>query len=875
MADIIFPDDISKWAKGRIREKDSDSSHYDDFYRYGNFGIEHDANGTWEAYTIVDEKPILARDGFGSFDEAVEFFKDEMRHKALKDSESHGESEDCKITDESPEPPSYPEEESSGMRLEIFLKSAEDMLSEYQGFTKASNVKVGQYYAHGDAYRQAQRALADAYRKQFSNVKGIDLKALSNVLDSFGSEDEGGDIGAQKRSNRLQTLRYMDDAYPEPAKWYRYLRNNLSDSRIPKGEMTNARPYRFLDDDDLKAIRAKYGDSKDKWIQKMSSRDFDLDDISDKNTLNYVNNLMAGGFNVNRGRQYDGGRSKDYLYEQYPSISEFLPEVVDGKLTGLPVNPFTAVKYRTPRIQESLTDEEKAKIEEDARNRATHKYKNGEEEKVPVRYAEKLDENSKKNRGKRKSISYLKKINDAGDTDVLFTINPMKFAYHAPVNDMIVNRGADPTHTSMYAKPWVRAEEYGEKTDDVNENVKRMVQDPEIHSLLKAYYTIKGNVGKHKASIASVKEDLDKEMERLKETPVEDDIEKKYDLAKKMVDDWEYHFDKYPEDKNDARQNKAYEKAKAELKPIEYRRNIKHAYDAAKKAYDDRTYASKANDKLLDNVYRELYRKSNEFLKRTAPMKVWYDIMANGAQYADEAGITHVLPIKYIPPNMSELSFKGVIRNGEGKGTELDEAHDPYAGVKNYTIPFSQLPDRDDVIDALMQDSADYIVEHPVEPEPESKPKVDSRKQGGAKDSEYIKKLSEEYIKQAQENMKADKKPKNPEPETEVKVEEKVVEEKPKTEKPKTEKKKSTKKGAEMKAEKTEEKTEKPKTEKTEKSATAERSAEDIFNEWSSGETHLIRDPWKTLVLDAGAKESDPLKIHDDSGNILFDLRHQ
>lgn len=873
MADIIFPDDISKWVKGRIREKDSDSSHYDDFYRYGNFGIEHDANGMWEAYTIVDEKPILARDGLGSFDEAVEFFKDEMRHKALKDSESHEENEDCKIADESPEPPSYPEEESSGMRLEIFLKSAKDMLSEYQGFLKASNVKDGQYYAHGDAYRQAQKALADAYRKQFSNVKGMDLKALSNVLDSFGSEDSG-DIGTQKRSNRLQTLRYMDDAYPEPARYYRHLNQALHNSKIPVGEMTNARPYRFLDDDDLKAIRAKYGSSKDKWIQKMSSRDFDLDDISDRNTLNYANNLMAGGFNVNRGYQSDMGRPKEYLYEQYPVISEFLPEVVDGKLTGNPMNPFVPVRYREPRKGKKLTDEEKKKIEDDAKNLSTYKFKDKDEETfIPERYAEKLNTLDGKNyKGHRKSISYLKKINDAGDTDVLFTINPKLFAYHAPVNDMIVNRAAGPTHTSMYTKPWVRAEEYGEKSDDVNENIKRMVQDPEIHSLLKIYYSIIGSTNDYKAKQASAEGDVEAWAERLKNGSVEDNIQKIYEDAKSDLDEKEKYYNLH---KRSKKAKQAYVDAQAKLKPIEERFNLKQDYDNAIQASENAKYTSNANTKLLDRVYRELYRKSNEFLKRTAPMKVWYGIMANGAQYTDEAGITHALPIRYIPPNMSELSFKEGIYAGEGKG-DLGDAVDPYTGVKSYTIPFSQLPDRDDVIDQLMGESADNIANNSVEPEPEPEPKYDDRKDiKTPKDIQLMnlmeKKLHENYDMKNKETGvtledrhidydpktgkysfpdNRQKDTKGPETKVKIETETKVDEEKPKTDK-------------------------KPKTEKTEKSATVERSAEDIFNEWSSGETHLIRDPWKTLVLDAGAKESDPLTIHDDSGNILFDLRHQ
>lgn len=685
---MMFPEDMSYWKKGRIREKDADSSHYDDFYRYGDFGIEHDSDGSWEAYTIVGEKPILAKKGLHSFDEAVEYFKKELESKELKDK---GDDKDCKMKDEEPEPPTNPEEDSSGMRLEIFLKSAEDMLSEYQGFTKGS--EGGRH------------------------VGGLDKP--------------------------YYTLNYMRNIRPEVAKHYASVGNAAGRSRIDFGEQLHGnRMYRFIDPDDEEKIRAKYGQSKDKWLEIMHSRDIDLDDISDRSTLPYINRLIFRGFNTNRGNDFaqtGATPKKDYAYEKYPQIQGFLPEVDEnGNLLGIPRNPFTQVKVQSR-------------------------------------------DSSRPEGAKTLSTYYTKRLNDNGDKGFVYAINPRAFTYSAPGDRgyfQVVPGGRVP-YTALH-DPSInsKVEEYGEKSDDMNENVLRLIDDADMRDYIKAYFGKVGKYGGYLDNLDKVKKKLEESRDKLKSNPSNEGLREEYG------------------------KNLAKVKRMMEEDP-------------------------------LKETSRAIYKRANEILRNIAPMRVWYDIMKDGAQYTTDDGKVVKLPIRYYP-DMSDINYVASTE-GEIGGN----AGDRYPSkINDYQIDRSELiMPSDDAYD-LLNNTDKYLAKYlKTKPEPvvdtESEPKV----RNVTKTPDDIKKLDKE--------MKDKFMGKTESEETKEGLE---------TEKPESEK---------------------PETENVKKSLSEDRSAEDILNEWSSGNVHLIREPWKSLVLDAGSKESDPLKIHDDSGNIMFDLRHQ
>lgn len=80
-----LPVDQSEWEQTTIIEGlDTPDEHQDQFWRNGNFGIELDQTGAYEAYAIVDETPVML-DGspYESFEEAVAGINEELSHKSL------------------------------------------------------------------------------------------------------------------------------------------------------------------------------------------------------------------------------------------------------------------------------------------------------------------------------------------------------------------------------------------------------------------------------------------------------------------------------------------------------------------------------------------------------------------------------------------------------------------------------------------------------------------------------------------------------------------------------------------------------------------------------------------------------------------------
>lgn len=80
-----LPTDQSQWEQTTIVEGlGTPDEHQDQFWRHGNFGIELDQSGAYEAYAIVDETPVML-DGspYESFEEAVAGINEELSHKSL------------------------------------------------------------------------------------------------------------------------------------------------------------------------------------------------------------------------------------------------------------------------------------------------------------------------------------------------------------------------------------------------------------------------------------------------------------------------------------------------------------------------------------------------------------------------------------------------------------------------------------------------------------------------------------------------------------------------------------------------------------------------------------------------------------------------
>lgn len=79
-----LPTDQSQWEQTTIVEGlGTPDEHEDQFWRHGNFGIELDQSGMYEAYAIVDETPLMLEGHYESFEEAVAGINGELSHKSL------------------------------------------------------------------------------------------------------------------------------------------------------------------------------------------------------------------------------------------------------------------------------------------------------------------------------------------------------------------------------------------------------------------------------------------------------------------------------------------------------------------------------------------------------------------------------------------------------------------------------------------------------------------------------------------------------------------------------------------------------------------------------------------------------------------------
>lgn len=150
-----LPKEESAWKHKRIREDlGTEEEHEDDFYVYGDFGIERDDDDTYEAYVIADGSPIKVKGEMYSFEEAVAFLNGVREAKEVV-GHRHTQDEDC---------PKHPEGD-----IVKSLRPMKEMLGEeygyqpqdYEGLVKAM---PGEDKAYDDAYRRTSstvRKLAD------------------------------------------------------------------------------------------------------------------------------------------------------------------------------------------------------------------------------------------------------------------------------------------------------------------------------------------------------------------------------------------------------------------------------------------------------------------------------------------------------------------------------------------------------------------------------------------------------------------------------------------------------------------------------------------------------------------------------------------
>lgn len=300
MADKIeFPEDIDKWFKGKIKEGvGTGHEHCDDFYRFKDYGIEHDSDGSWEAYTIIDEKPILAKKGLGSFGEAVEYFKHELSKKELADAE------DCEIEEEHPDAPSFPEQDTGGMKLEIFFKSTEEMLGEYEQFSKI-DFRNNLTHANKPAAQQTRKFIQDMVQG-----KPVDRSGVAAVTN-------GGIYTGNPTSRRTYagavTLKGMGEDYGSWPQYLNKINKNLRGDKLYPADGE----YYFGDD----VANLPLDELRNRIFQMMDPEKASVD-------KRYVTN--------------DARRS--------PFIEGLMPEIKDGKYTGRAMSLYEVAKNKNKEI---------------------------------------------------------------------------------------------------------------------------------------------------------------------------------------------------------------------------------------------------------------------------------------------------------------------------------------------------------------------------------------------------------------------------------------------------------------------------------------------------------------------------------------------
>lgn len=108
-------DDVNQWEATSIVEKlGTPEEHEDRFWRKGPYGIEQDADGTFEAYVLVADTPFKIGGGFQSFQEAVMFLTSSMQSKTVPETPEEKSEQEAATESEGEKVPPAPEEADEG-----------------------------------------------------------------------------------------------------------------------------------------------------------------------------------------------------------------------------------------------------------------------------------------------------------------------------------------------------------------------------------------------------------------------------------------------------------------------------------------------------------------------------------------------------------------------------------------------------------------------------------------------------------------------------------------------------------------------------------------------------------------------------------------
>ncbi len=174
-----LPDEESGWEKKGIREHIGTSEeHVDDLFVHGDYAVERDADGTYEAYVIVGGTPIKVNGGMTTFREAVEFLRGSLASKELVDDH------ECK--EKGPVEPEHPKSDN-------MEKGRRPMSSMKAMMAEAHAMENWQDVVRQDEMRKAE-VMKSSIRPANSEMDGIRSKIPSSdtktIKEDFPEFDE-------------------------------------------------------------------------------------------------------------------------------------------------------------------------------------------------------------------------------------------------------------------------------------------------------------------------------------------------------------------------------------------------------------------------------------------------------------------------------------------------------------------------------------------------------------------------------------------------------------------------------------------------------------------------------------------------------------
>lgn len=198
-----LPKEESAWKHKRIREDlGTEEEHEDDFYVYGDFGIERDDDDTYEAYVIADGSPIKVKGEMYSFEEAVAFLNGVREAKEVV-GHRHTQDEDC---------PKHPEGD-----IVKSLRPMKEMLGEeygyqpqdYEGLVKA------QPNEGEEADKATQEKIKEAKKKTWGVVQDLaDKSGVGKQVRALNKQVElrDGELGLEDMKKLGLAIGHRDPA---------------------------------------------------------------------------------------------------------------------------------------------------------------------------------------------------------------------------------------------------------------------------------------------------------------------------------------------------------------------------------------------------------------------------------------------------------------------------------------------------------------------------------------------------------------------------------------------------------------------------------------------------------------------------------------